>query len=219
MAVPLYALVPAAGRGERFGGPKLLTRWNNRELLGHVLAALAAAQREGVLTETIVVHRADDPAVARLALQYQATPLPTDAAEASLSGTLRTGLAGIAGRASARGGTRAEREARSAILVCLGDQPMIRGEVIDALAREWQAGSAAVRPVYLEAPGVPGHPLLLDQSLWPLVADLRGDEGFGPALERRGIRIRTIRVAGHNPDIDTADDLHALGSSGLGRSS
>ncbi|MGQ0702061.1 MAG: nucleotidyltransferase family protein [Gemmatimonadales bacterium] len=212
----LYALVPAAGRGERFGGAKLLTRWNNREILGHVLATLAALQREGILTAIVVLHRSGDQPIAQLATQYRAIPLPVNESEGSLAATLRAGLAGVAQYEPA---PRPDRGERTAILICLGDQPLIRRDVIRALVREWEAGGTVIRPVYLEAASVPGHPVLLDRTLWPLATDLRGEEGFGPVLERHGIRIRTIRVEGGNPDVDTADDLLALDTSGLGRSS
>ena len=198
----LYALVPAAGRAERFGSPKLLSRWKDRELLGHVLATLSGARAAGVLAGTFVVHRTGDEAVALLADQYLAYPVPARNPDGELSDTLRSGIAEIRSLDSPHGS--------SAILICLGDQPLLRLDVIQALAQSWQAGAPAARPSYREAPGVPGHPMLIDRSLWSLAAEMTGETGFGPVLERRGIFIRTVPVGGHNPDIDTPDDLRAL---------
>jgi molybdenum cofactor cytidylyltransferase len=200
--MPLYALVPAAGRGERFGSEKLLVRWRDRELLAHVLATLAGARIAGLLARTVVVHRPGDDAIARLAAEYLAWPVPLRAAGDGLASSLRTGVAEI--RALDSG-----REA-AALLVCLGDQPLLRLDVLRALADAWRAGIRAARPAYRGDPGVPGHPLLLDRSLWSLASELAGEAGFGPALDRHRVTVHTISVGGHNPDIDTPADLLGL---------
>jgi len=200
--LPLYALVPAAGRGERFGGPKLLTRWKDREILAHVLVTLCGARAAGLLAGIIVVHRPGDEAVAQLASEYFAYPVEVRDPDGDLSETLRTGIAELRLRDSLLD--------RSAALVCLADQPMLRLDVVQAMIHAWRNGAAAVRPSYRDAPGIPGHPMLVDRSLWSLAGELRGDHGFGPFLERRGIRIQTVSVAGRNPDIDTTSDLQTL---------
>ena len=57
---------------------------------------------------------------------------------------------------------------------------------------------------------MPGHPLLLDQSLWHLATEMRGDSGFAPVLAGHRVNVRTIPVAGSNPDVDTPGDLELL---------
>lgn len=198
----VFGLVPAAGRGERFGGSKLLAAWNGRELLGHVLLQLSGARAAGLIKGTLVVHRPEDDAVRNLVVAYHQRPLALRSSHADLSDTLRAGVADIA--------TRRTPDGPDAILICLGDQPQLRLDVIEALISSWRAGARAVRPSYREEPGRLGHPMLLDQELWPLAAEMRGDTGFTPVIQRRGIAVKTIAVAGSNPDIDTADDLRAL---------
>ena len=195
-------MVPAAGRGERFGGAKLLTKWRDRELLGHVLVKLGGARAAGLLVNTIVVHRPDDDAIRELAAEYRAYPVATRSAEGELSDTLRIGIEALTARE--RG------DHRAALLICLGDQPLLRLDVISALIDSWKSGATAIRPAYRDSPGEPGHPLLLDQSLWRYAAELRGESGFAPVLEARGVTIRTIPVGGSNPDVDTPEDLQAL---------
>lgn len=197
----LYALVPAAGRGERFGSAKLLVRWRDRELLGHVLATLADARVAGLIDRTFVVHRPADRAIADLASEYRAWPIETRG-DGNLSDSLRTGITEIRTLDSARN--------RSGILICLGDQPLLRLEVIQALAMEWKGGLPAIRPSYRGDPGTPGHPLLLDQSLWPLAAELSGESGFGSLLAIHRVPVHHISVGGANPDIDTPADLERL---------
>ena len=148
------------------------------------------------------MHRPDDEAVRSLAVEYRAYPVAMRAAGGELSDTLRAGIEVIAGREG--------RHESTALLICLGDQPLLRLEVIRALIDGWKTGATAVRPAYRDAPGMPGHPLLLDRSLWDYAAELRGDSGFAPVLSRRGVAVRSISVGGSNPDVDTLDHLSQL---------
>lgn len=194
--------MPAAGRGERFGGAKLLAKWRDRELLGHVLLKLGGARAAGLLVNTIVMHRPEDEAIRALAGEYRAYPIALRSDNGELSDTLRAGIEAIS--------EREKRQEALALLICLGDQPLLRLEVIRALIESWKAGNRAVRPAYRDSPGEPGHPMLLDSSVWSLASDLRGESGFAPVLAQRGITVRTIPVGGSNPDIDTTEDLQAL---------
>ena len=164
---------------------------------------LAHARAAGLVAGTIVVHRPGDDAVRALATEYRCHPVETRVSDGELSWSLRTGIDAITGRGSPR-----EDEA---LLICLADQPLLRLDVIRALVEAWsRSGVKAVRPSYREAPGEPGHPLLIDRSLWSLGVEMRGEAGFGPVLERHAISVRAISVAGDNPDVDTPEDLKAL---------
>lgn len=168
-----------------------------------MLLKLGGARAAGLLVHTVVVHRPEDEAIRSLAAEYRAYPVAARSADGELSDTLRAGIEVIANRES--------RQDATAVLICLGDQPLLRLEVIRALIEGWRgSGVQAVRPSYRESPGEPGHPLLVDRSLWGYAAEMRGESGFGPVLERRGIGVRTIQVGGRNPDVDTPDDLNTL---------
>lgn len=168
-----------------------------------MLVTLGAGRAAGLLLDTIVVHRPDDEAVRSLAIDYHSYPVATRGSGGELSDSLRAGIEMIRGREAGMEPT--------ALLICLGDQPLIRLEVIRTLIEAWRGGGApAVRPSYRDAPGEPGHPLLLDWSLWQFASEMRGESGLAPVLERRGITIRTISVGGLNPDVDTPEDLNAL---------
>ena len=203
LTVRIYALVPAAGRSERFGSAKLLAKWHDRELLGHVLLKLSGARAAGLLAGIVVVHRPDDDAVRDLALQYRGYPVAVRDPMGELSLTLRTGIEAIEQRGPAR--------QREALLICHGDQPLLRLDVIHALADAWAHGGAiAARPTYRDTPGEPGLPMLVDRGLWRLASEMRGESGFGPVLESHRITVRTIQVGGSNPDVDTPEDLARL---------
>jgi CTP:molybdopterin cytidylyltransferase MocA len=161
------------------------------------------AKAAGLLAGVMVVHRPDDEAVRRLVTEYRAYPLATRNPDGELSDTLRTGLEYLHGRAAGQD--------QVAVLICLGDQPMLRLDVIKALVDTWsRGGGTAIRPSYRESPGEPGHPMLVDQSLWHLANEMRGESGFGPVLARGRVTERLVPVAGRNPDVDTREDLAAL---------
>ena len=168
-----------------------------------MLLKLGGARAAGLLVNTMVIHRPDDEAVRELAIEYRAYPVATRSGDGELSDTLRAGVEAISGRD--------RREQPAALLICLGDQPLLRLEVIEALINSWKAGGVmAVRPAYRESPGEPGHPLLVDRSLWGLARELQGDSGFAPLLAHRAAAIKSIPVGGRNPDIDTRGDLESL---------
>lgn len=193
----------AAGVGTRFGGAKLMAKWRDRELLGHVLLKLGSARAAGLVAGTVVVHRDEDDAVRALAAEYRCMPVSVGRQHAELSTSLKVGLDALS-----RHGSRFDRQAA---LVCLGDQPLLRLDVIRALVEAWNRSTAPiVRPSYRDEPGKPGHPLLIARSLWSLASELRGDAGFGMLFEARHMTVRTVSVAGSNPDVDTPEDLQAL---------
>ncbi|MFI5209231.1 MAG: NTP transferase domain-containing protein [Gemmatimonadales bacterium] len=190
----------AAGTSLRFGGHKLTADLGGTPLIVRVLAALEESRRRADLAGTLLVIRAGDRRFAELAgKDVELLELPPDE-PAALAVSLRAGLASL--EAPWR------TPAPAAALLCLGDQPGLSPDVIEALVSAWRQGVApVVRPRYAEATDVPGHPVLIDRSLWPLSAELSGDEGFGPLLARRPGLVQTIDVPGRNPDIDTPADL------------
>jgi CTP:molybdopterin cytidylyltransferase MocA len=167
-----------------------------------VLVKLGGARAAGLLVNTIVMHRPDDDAIRTLAAEYRAYPVALRGSDGELSDTLRAGIEVVAARES--------RHEQAALLICLGDQPLIRLEVIRALVDGWKNGAPALRPAYRDAPDTPGHPLLVDRSLWHYAAEMRGDHGLAPVLTRHGIAIRGIPVGGSNPDVDTLEHLSQL---------
>lgn len=167
-----------------------------------MLLTLGGARSAGLVVNTVVVHRPDDEAIRALALEYRAYPVATRPSASVLSDSLRAGIEVIRGRAP--------RNDRCAVLICLGDQPRLRLDVIKALVEGWRRSRTAWRPAYRDSPGEPGHPLLIDRSLWGLADELRGDGGFASVLARHAVMVNTIPVGGTNPDVDTVDDLSKL---------
>jgi CTP:molybdopterin cytidylyltransferase MocA/SAM-dependent methyltransferase len=183
------ALVLAAGAGSRFGGGKLLARIGGRPVLQHVLDALAGA---GV-ADVVVVLGADAVAI-ESAIDWRAerrvvNPEPGR----GLSSSLQVGF-----EAMDRG--------VGAVLVALGDQPLVAVETIRALLdAPARSGRPVVVPVYDDARG--RNPVLLRRPAFGLVEETTGDRGLGPVIEGHAELVQEVPVAGENPDVDTRDDL------------
>jgi molybdenum cofactor cytidylyltransferase len=198
---PVGAVVLAAGQSRRFGSAKLLTEWRGRPLLAHVLETIAGARDAGLLTGGVVVHRPDDIDAPRLARERGLEPHINTRPERGMASSLRLGLTALS----------AERwEPMEGALVVMGDQPLLRQDVIERLIRAFSPTMDLLRPRYLDDPGEPGHPVLVNRRLWDRARSLEGDQGFRALATGSNVRVGTIDVAGRNPDVDTPDDLAAL---------
>jgi molybdenum cofactor cytidylyltransferase len=192
------AVVLAAGRGRRFGGAKLLAPLHGRPLAAHAFEVVRRARSGGVLEDAVVVVAQGDDPVAHLARHSGARTIVNDAPDRGLSSSLRHGLAALGAEPGAA-------------IILLADQPLVRQEVLAALVAGWRAGlGVLLRPRYAGAPDEPGHPVLLDRSVWPLADELEGDSGLGSLFPPGTAGIALIDVAGRNPDVDTPDDLTTL---------
>jgi molybdenum cofactor cytidylyltransferase len=163
-----------------------------------VLDVAAAGRASGLLDDARIVVAAEDEGVAALARSAGVPCVINANSDQGLSTSLRCGLESLPARAGAA-------------LVLLGDQPMIRLDVVAQLAAAWRAGAGQIlRPRYAGAPDTPGHPVLLDRTVWSLVDRLKGDSGFGTLFASEAAGVTIVDVPGANPDVDTPADLHLL---------
>jgi molybdenum cofactor cytidylyltransferase len=202
--LPVRPLVLAAGKGLRFGGGKLLASYRGRPLLSHVLDVVRAASEGGLLKGGCAIISAEDPDSRALVEKAGLEPVLNDAPGQGLSRSLQLGLAALKRR-------KPGEPYAGAALVFLADQPLIRLDVVEGLVAAWRAGDAGIfRPRYAARPDTPGHPVLLNRSVWQLAHQLDGDHGFASLAEHGSVRVVTLDVPGDNPDIDTPADLQAL---------
>lgn len=186
------AVVLAAGRATRFGSTKLLAGLGDRSVLQHVLDTLAEA---GLGEIVIVLGGGAEEIEAGIAWRGERR-VRNSRPEDGLSSSLRLGLAAVS-------------PAMEAAFVVLGDQPLVRLDVIGALlAAEVPADTVAVVPAYADGGGA--NPVLLLRPGFALADGLAGDRGVGPLLEAMPDRVTIVPVSGTNPDIDTPADLARL---------
>lgn len=196
MAPPstVAGIILAAGRGSRFGGqqPKALARLGPRSLLAHAVGAAAAGGARPVIV--VVGYRAEDVAAA-------AGPMvrlvENPAWEKGMSTSLRAGLASLAGD-----------ESVVAAAVALADQPRIGPEAYRRVVAAHRDGAGLVVATY---EGVRGHPVVIGREHWPEAMSLGGDEGARSLLRRHGVVEVPCDGTGTAADVDTPEDLQALG--------
>jgi molybdenum cofactor cytidylyltransferase len=190
-ALPVGAVILAAGRGRRMGRQKLLLDVAGRPLLRHVVDAAASSGCD----EVVVVY--SDPAVAD-AVADRARCIENPDPDAGMSSSLRVGLDALG-----------DQEAGA--LVLLGDQPLVDPDTIGKLLQHWrrEGSRAAVATRYAEDDGEgPAWrpPVLLDRSLFAELRTLSGDEGARQVLNRRRELLDLVVTAAPPQDVDTPED-------------
>ncbi|MCC6931614.1 MAG: nucleotidyltransferase family protein [Gemmatimonadaceae bacterium] len=186
------AVVLAAGRGERFGGDKVLAEVRGIALVRHVVDRLRLA---GVACVVVVAPAPGDGVRAALAgtdADVVVNPAPSDGMSASLA----LGVAALPDEVDA-------------FVVALADQPFIDAAVVRALGETWRdSNAAAVVPMYRDGRG---NPVLFDASMRRRLQALEGDMGARDLLVAMGDRVLRIPVDADAPrDVDTPEDLQSL---------
>ena len=179
-------LVLAGGEGRRFGGGKLLAELGGRALVEHPIAALEAAGLERI----VLVLGAD---AERIGDELDPGPAEVVVAEHWAEGQAASLAAGVG----------ALQEAEAIVLV-LGDQPLIAPQAIERVIGARRPDALAVRATY---EGTPAHPTVLERALFGHLLELEGDIGARRLLTE----VASIEVPcdglGSPIDIDTPDDL------------
>ncbi len=214
-ALPVGAVVLAAGAGSRMGSNKLLLEVGEMPLVRHVIEAAS----EGGCHVINVVYA--DEAV-HDAIGRAATCVRNPDASRGQSSSLRVGLQSLP-------------EEIAGALIMLGDQPLVGARTVGMLLRAWRREGArpAVAASYgppheMRTPGYPRRsqeggaprshgdpggdrsswrpPVLLDRSLWPEVMSLDADAGARLLFQERPELLDTVPAAGRPDDVDTPDD-------------
>lgn len=194
-ALPVGAVILAAGSGTRMGKQKLLLDVGGRPLVRHAVDAAAASACD----EVIVVY--SDPAVAD-AVGERARCVRNPHPEQGMSSSLRLGLE-----------TLGDQEAGAVIL--LGDQPLVDAATIGRLLGHWrrEGSRAAVATRYASDDGsgpMWRPPILLDRSLFAELRTLTGDEGARQLLSRRPELVDVVVTEAPPHDVDTPEDYSKI---------
>jgi molybdenum cofactor cytidylyltransferase len=192
----IAAVVLAAGRSTRMGGPNKLLA----ELGGKTLVRIAAEQALASRARPVIVvtgHQRErvEQALAGLAVQLVHNPDYAD----GLATSLKTGIAAVPADADGA-------------VVCLGDMPQVSSEMIDKLIAAFDPARGALI-VVPTIDGKRGNPVLWSRRFFPELATIEGDIGARHLIAGYGEAVTEVPAdPGALVDVDTPEGLLALQS-------
>jgi len=194
-ALRVDAVVLAAGRSSRMGGPnKLMVLFDGQALVRRT-AETACASRAG---EVVVVTGHQEERVS--------AALSDLAVQREHNSDYASGLA-----SSLKAGIRALAPEADGALITLGDMPGVTAEDLDRLIAAFVKanGAAIVRATH---GGKRGNPVILPRALFQNVMKLEGDTGARHIVESEGNPVVDVEIgAGASVDVDTPEAMELAG--------
>ncbi len=187
----VVGILLAAGRGERFGGDKLLARLDAaREAPG--VGQAACRNLVAAIPSVVAVVRPGDARVAAALAAAGARVVPCANADEGMGASLACGV-------------RATGDAGGWI-IALADMPWLRVETIAAVAAAIAGGAAVAAPFFR---GRRGHPVGFGHACGAALGALSGDDGAKAVVAAH--RDVIVRIDVDDPgilrDVDTPEDL------------
>ncbi|MEO3387447.1 molybdopterin-binding/glycosyltransferase family 2 protein [Mesorhizobium sp. CAU 1741] len=194
-AVAVDAVLLAAGRGQRMGGPnKLLAEFDGKPLVRRMADTLAASKTRAVVA--VVGHQGER---IEAALGDASARIVANADYVSgLASSLKAGVAAL------------PPDAAGALIV-LGDMPGVTARDIDALIQAFigARGNAIVRATHA---GKRGNPVILPRALFDAVSRLSGDTGARHIVEGSDMEVIDVEIGpAASLDVDTPEAMARAG--------
>ena len=154
----ISGIVLAAGESKRMGRTKQLLAFGSSTILEHVVESLLRSKIGELI---LVLGHESGPIKAR----FEGVPI-----KMTLNPDYRQGMS-----TSIKSGVLSARPDSQACLIALGDQPLIRTEVVDRLISAYkESGKGIAVPVF---EGLAGHPVIFDRKYREDLLALTGDKG------------------------------------------
>ena len=191
----IAAIVLAAGRSTRMGGPNKLVA----EIAGRPLVRIAAEEALASRARPVIVvtghQRADvERALAGLPIRLVHNP---DFAQ-GLGTSLKAGIAAVPADVDG-------------VIICLGDMPQVDATLIDRLIAGFDPdrGALVVTPTF---EGSRGNPVLWSRRFFPDLMAVEGDVGARHLISRYGEAVIEVPVEGKAAlvDVDTPEALRGV---------
>lgn len=191
----VHAVLLAAGRSSRMGGPnKLLALFDGKPLIRRAAERAVASRAAG--TVVVTGHQGERVRAALSGLDVSFADNP-DFAD-GLSSSLKAGIAALPAAAAGA-------------MIVLGDMPGVSSADLDRLIDAFRKaeGKSVVRASH---GGRRGNPVLLPRSLFEAVAHLEGDTGARHLVEAEGLDVIDVEIGeAASADVDTPEALRGAG--------
>ena len=187
----LHTVILAAGASTRFGSPKQLIRFQGQTLLQRVLASASEISASHV-TLVLGAHAAEIVAT-----------LPSGQATVLINREWQEGIA-----SSLRAAVRALPGACDAVLILLGDQPLVSAAGLERLAAAYRRNPRQV--IASRYDGITGVPAIFPRWCFNDLCELRGDQGARALINRYSDHVIGLAHPEAAVDIDEPEDLLGL---------
>lgn len=191
----IAGIVLAAGLSRRMGQSKVLMKVGRRAIIRYVVESVLAGGVDAVWVVTGPDVEPIEAALAGLEVQLVVNPAP----EEGQAGSVRTGIAALP-------------ESVEAVLIALGDQPLMPPSIIPALlAARRTSPKLIVAPRYRDGQG---NPVVFRREIFPELLRLTGDQGARPIIQQEPARVEWVELdLPMPPDVDTPDDYEKIRAS------
>lgn len=188
----IAGIVLAAGLSRRMGQSKVLMKVGRRAIIRYVVESVLAGGVDAVWVVTGPDVEPIEAALAGLEVQLVVNPAP----EEGQAGSVRTGIAALPASVEA-------------VLIALGDQPLMPPSIIPALlAARRTSPKLIVAPRYRDGQG---NPVVFKREIFPELLRLTGDEGARPIIQKEPTRVEWVELdLPMPPDVDTPDDYEKI---------
>ena len=188
----IIGILLAAGRGERFGGGKLVAPLRAGPNAGAAVGVAACRSLRAAVDEVVAVVRPGDRSVAASLSREGARVVVAPRADDGMGASLAAGVA-VAGGADG-------------FIVALADMPWVAPATIRAVAEALRDGASIAAPRHR---GTRGHPVGFGAAHRDELAALAGDRGARAILDARAAAVRYVDVddPGTLRDVDVPADL------------
>jgi molybdenum cofactor cytidylyltransferase len=186
----ISAIILAAGESKRMGQPKMLLKWGQTTVLGHVISTF---QQAGIQDIVVVVGGARKQ-VEEIVDQHGARSVYN---EEHANGEMLLSL---------QRGIEAQSPQTQATLIALGDQPQIQEGTVRLICEAFQSGKFRLIVPSFEMRR--GHPWLVERSLWKEILAMRPQQSPRDFLNQHAQEIDYVQVRTSSilADIDTLED-------------
>lgn len=188
----IEGLVLAAGLSSRMGTNKLLLEVNGSAIIEKTVAILLGTAVSGV---SIVLGSCSNE-IRRLLDKYPINFIYNSNYKSGMSYSIKSGIDAMM-----------ERIDIDAVLIMLGDMPLIDSSTVNRLIEEYENNcSLIIVPRYN---GRSGHPVLFSREMFESILEIKGDNGAREVVNKFLDQVLFVDVddSGIIIDLDTKEDL------------
>lgn len=188
----ITAIVLAAGESRRMGRPKMLLKWGQTTVLGHVISTL---QQAGVDDVIVIVGGARTQVEEIVHQSGACSVFNPEYARGEMLSSLQRGI-------------EAQSPQAQGTLIALGDQPQIQEGTVRLICEAFEKNkSRLIVPSFQMRRG---HPWLVERSLWSQLLEMSAERSPRDFLNQNAQEIEYVQVETPSilADMDTMEDYY-----------